>query len=35
VRAGDAELIVEILYTVVATGQPGAIAVTHPLGATA
>lgn len=32
VRAGDAELVVEILYTVVATGQPSAMTVTHPLG---
>lgn len=32
VRTGDAELIVEILYTVLATGRPSAMTVTHPLG---
>lgn len=32
VRTGDAELIVEILYTVLATGRPSAATITHPLG---
>jgi hypothetical protein len=33
VRTADAELIVEILYTVVATSHPSAMTVRHPLEA--